>query len=291
MSSTRLIPAGTVAHPPSGQAAQPVLRPPATWHAVPLADINSDCVRFQFRLGMGSDDLQESLRWHGQLDPIDLIGPERPLTILDGFRRVHAARALGWSSIRAVIHMDLGERESVLLAFTKNVVRRNLSPVEKANAMYVATSLGLTLPDLASVFRLSERQVRRYLHVLELPSEVQELLDGRIVTMAHGRLLADYRVPDLASWAARIREQSLSVAELRSALRAARGLRGGRARRRIVLKGKGGIRVFGFTIRHAASRADRAAAIERLEEVLRVLREAQAAHAAARGSRTGGGGS
>jgi ParB-like chromosome segregation protein Spo0J len=45
--------------------------------------------------------MQRSLARHGQLSAIVVFGVDPALEILDGFKRVHAARALGWNALRA----------------------------------------------------------------------------------------------------------------------------------------------------------------------------------------------
>jgi ParB-like chromosome segregation protein Spo0J len=47
--------------------------------------------------------MQRSLARHGQLSAIVVFGVDPVLEILDGFKRVHAARALGWNALRATL--------------------------------------------------------------------------------------------------------------------------------------------------------------------------------------------
>ena len=103
----------------------------------------------------------------------DALEEDKPFRIVDGFRRFQAARDLGWTAIQAFVHREMNERQALRLAFAKNVVRRNLSPMEKAQAMHVATSRGMTVPEVAAAFGLSERHIRRYLRILELPEAIQ----------------------------------------------------------------------------------------------------------------------
>ena len=240
-------------------------------HEVRLTDINPTATQLQFRIVVTTTDLRESLRCHGQLEPIDLVGEEKPLRIVDGFRRFHAAVALGWTSIRAFVHTALSEREAVQLAFTKNVVRKNLTPIERANAMALAMARGMRLPELAGAFCLSERQVRRYLDILELPEAIQELLDGKLVTMAHGRILADYHVKDPQEWASQIKREKLDVPSLRRHLRAILGPRTQGRRKCFVLKTKTGIRVCAFAMGSSTPKSERDAAIKALQEAVAFL--------------------
>jgi ParB-like chromosome segregation protein Spo0J len=80
--------------------------------------------------------MRRSLARHGQLDALSVFaapGPAeapRPLEILDGFKRVRAARALGWTTLRArVACVDRAEAKIRLLAVHD---RRGLTELEEA---------------------------------------------------------------------------------------------------------------------------------------------------------------
>ena len=101
------------------------------------------------------------------------------------------------------------------IAFTKNVVRRNLSALEKASAIRHARQHGLTRGQIAALFGLSERQVNRYQELLSLPDHIQNICDDGTVSMAHAKALADFQVTNPEEWRKRIQEEKLEAKSLR----------------------------------------------------------------------------
>lgn len=73
--------------------------------------------------------LRRSLARHGQLDTISVFADRGQLQILDGFKRVRAARALGWPTIRArIADVDAAEATILLVALHD---RRGLTELEE----------------------------------------------------------------------------------------------------------------------------------------------------------------
>ena len=180
----------------------------ASWEDVSLADIDTSDLAFQYRFPSEVASIRQSLQAEGQREPIDLVG-KRPFQVVDGFRRIMAASELGWTKVKAFVHGELPADEAYRIAFTKNVVRRNLRPLERAQAMIVALKKrGLTEAQLRTAFGISEKQVKRYLALLEFAAPIQQILDGEVVTMAHAKALADFGVGDDAlQWKQRIQAE------------------------------------------------------------------------------------
>src|SRR5579863_8401337 len=59
------------------------------------------------------EQMQRSLSSHGQLTPLVVFEAGAGLETIDGFKRVRAARTLGWKELRAVA-LDLGPIEAKL---------------------------------------------------------------------------------------------------------------------------------------------------------------------------------
>ena len=137
--------------------------------AVRLAEIDLTDKTFQLRVSSPSKDLLTSLADKGQRQPIDLVGAGPPYRIVDGFQRVAAARKLGWDSVKAFVHRDMDEKAAMRIAFTKKLLEENLSVPEQVHAMALASRHGLGRAEIAELFGLSERQVRRYMKYLSRP--------------------------------------------------------------------------------------------------------------------------
>ncbi len=239
--AARARPANETSRPPTPTAGGIVVED------VPLVAINLDDRTFQYRLQSGAEDLERSLAKDGQQEPINLIGP-RPYRIVDGFRRLEAACSLGWPSIKAIIHPTLSEDEAHTIAFVKNVVRRNLSSIDQAHAIYQARRRGKTVEAIAKELGRSEKQVHRYEEMLRFPPEVQGLLEDQRISMAHAKVLADFGPTDPAQWAERCQVEGWTVPQLRAAMRKALGKKPGGKGRVYVRREGNALRVYGFRI-------------------------------------------
>lgn len=245
----------------------------ASWEAVALADIDSKDLAFQYRFPAEFRSLKESLKNEGQREPIDLIG-KRPYRIVDGFRRVLAATALNWPTIKAFVHRNLSDDDAYRIAFTKNVVRRNLTPLERAQAMVVAMrKRGLKEGQLRDAFGLSEKQVKRYLELLDFPEPIKKILDGDAITMAHAKALAAFGITDDAEkWRKRILAEGLNAKSLRALLMRERGKRPGGRPKTYMRRVGSRVRMYAFTIGKDAPKAEREKVVQLLQEAIDALK-------------------
>jgi ParB/RepB/Spo0J family partition protein len=107
-----------------------------------------------------------SLTRHGQLDALSVFLVAGQLEILDGFKRVRAARALGWRTLRArVADVDRTEAKILLVALHD---RRGLTELEEA---WLIRSLyrddGLSQPAIAARLGRHKSWVFRRLMLVE----------------------------------------------------------------------------------------------------------------------------
>ncbi|MEK6909175.1 MAG: ParB/RepB/Spo0J family partition protein [Nanoarchaeota archaeon] len=239
------------------------------YQTISLADIDSSNTTFQCRVSMAVADVRRSLEHDGLEQPVDLLGP-KPYRIIDGFRRCRAAQELGWSSIQAVVH-EMADNQALRVAFTKNVVRKNLAPVDRANALWLAQRQGLKKNDLQELFGLSQKQVDRYLELLSFSSALQKCLDGKIVTMAHAKALHDFGVESPSEWKKRIESETLSAKQLKRVLRQEAGKRQPGRKKLYIKKSKDGLRVYPFSITKDAPQIEKDKVAKLLKEALEFL--------------------
>ncbi|MBN1824546.1 MAG: ParB/RepB/Spo0J family partition protein [Endomicrobiales bacterium] len=145
------------------------------WAAI--SDINVSNTTMQFRKELKSRELLQSLRNDGQKFPVVLWrrhGGE--LQLISGFRRVVAAKELGWEKVLAVImpESDLSEDEALRLNFLENVERKSLTNLDMMFACQKLSELGKSNVEIGKLIGKSEAQVRRYIKIAQAPAEVQE---------------------------------------------------------------------------------------------------------------------
>ena len=168
--------------------------------------------------------LAASIRSHGVVQPVVV----RPLAegtgyeLVAGERRWRAAAAAGLARIPALVR-DADARERLELALTENVVRADLSAIEVAHA--VATLIedfGQSQAALAERLGRSRPAISNLLRLLELPEDVQALVEEGRISEGHARaiLMADGARARRAL-AARVLAEDLSVRATEAAARGA----------------------------------------------------------------------
>lgn len=173
--------------------------------AVKITEIDLEDRRFQYRLSEKLTDLIPSLINDGQLVPVILWGSQPPYKILDGFRRSAAIKQVGWESVRAIIHRKISEEDAYRLSFIENFKRKNFSPIDVAHAIWKAIARGKGNKELESEFNFSERQIQRYKKMIEFSDQIKQALSEGSITMAHARVLDQFKVKDILGWIEKIK--------------------------------------------------------------------------------------
>ncbi len=169
------------------------------------------------------DALAESIGVHGVLQPI--IVHENPALpglyeIIAGERRWRAAKMAGLSEIPAVI-LDGDDLKIAQVALIENLQREDLNPIEEAMAYdALIEKFDLTQDQVAKQVGKSRSAVANALRLLELPSEVIEMLSSGDLSAGHARALLGLENKDsIAETAGKVAERELSVRETEQLVR------------------------------------------------------------------------
>jgi len=169
----------------------------------------------------GLEELRDSIRNHGILQPIVLRKAETGYQLISGERRWRAARLAGLAHIPAIVRPDVDDKGMLELALVENVQRRDLNPIERARAFQdMMTSLDATQQIVADKVGLKRSSVANLMRLLELPEAVQGMISGGKLTMGHGRALLG--LPDgekILALAKEIEAKGLSVREVERLVR------------------------------------------------------------------------
>ena len=154
-----------------------------------LLDVNKAQPRKQFDEEK-LNELAESIRRHGMVQPILVQQKGDRYLIVAGERRYRAARKAGLSTVPVIVR-DLADEQVMELALIENIQRENLNPVEEAAAVrFLMQQHDLTQEEVSERISKSRSAVANTLRLLSLPEEVLEYLrDGRL-SSGHGRALA-----------------------------------------------------------------------------------------------------
>ena len=147
---------------------------------------------FQPRQEFDEGKLQElaaSIKESGVLQPILVRPSGTGYEIVAGERRFRAAEKAGLKEIPALIR-PYSDEDVLVLSLVENVQRADLNPIDKAQAYQrLVKHLGITQADIAQKLGLNGATVSNMLRLLELPSEVKDLVRNRALTMGHARAL------------------------------------------------------------------------------------------------------
>ncbi|WOV87558.1 ParB/RepB/Spo0J family partition protein [Sporosarcina oncorhynchi] len=138
-------------------------------------------------------ELSESIKEHGVLQPIIVRKVNTMYEIVVGERRFRAAGLAGLVEIPAVVR-QLTDEQSMEMAILENLQREDLTPIEEAEAYQkLMDNLSLTQEQLAFRLGKSRPHIANHLRLLSLPDVVRKLImDGKL-SMGHGRTLLGLR--------------------------------------------------------------------------------------------------
>ena len=160
-------------------------------------------------------ELAESISQHGVLQPLLL----RPLVsggyrIVAGERRWRASRMAGLSEVPAVIR-EMTDAEEMLFALIENLQREDLTPLEEARGYRtLIESQDFTQEEVSKTVGKSRPAVTNALRLLNLPEDIQEMLERGEITAGHARTLLSFKNEDDMRVAAEKAKQGASVREL-----------------------------------------------------------------------------
>jgi ParB family chromosome partitioning protein len=135
------------------------------------------------------NELAESIKVHGILQPLVVRKVDQRYQLIAGERRLRASKLAGLASV-PVIFKDLDDRAVMEIALVENLQREDLNPSEEAEAYKrLIEEFSLTQEEIAKAVGKSRTAVTNTLRLLNLPTEIQELVMASKITMGHARAL------------------------------------------------------------------------------------------------------
>ncbi len=135
--------------------------------------------------------LAESISTHGLMQPIvvRLAKDRQGYELVAGERRLRATKKAGLGTIRAVFS-DADDERSAQLALVENIQRADLNPIERAMGFaQLMDRFGFTQQQLADRMGMSRPAVANTMRLLELDSDVRELVSSGALSLGHGKVL------------------------------------------------------------------------------------------------------
>jgi len=135
------------------------------------------------------EELAASIKEKGILQPI-LVRPDgEKFEIVFGERRFRAALKAGLKEVPVMI-ISMTEGEALETAIIENVHRKDLNPIEEAEAYkYIMEKFNLTQEELSRKIGKSRPAIANVIRLLKLPENVKEKLRTGEITEGHARAL------------------------------------------------------------------------------------------------------
>lgn len=168
--------------------------------------------KFQPRTEFDDEALQElasSIGKNGVIQPIIVRSKGENYEIVAGERRWRASQLAGLTSVPVIVR-ELADKEVMEMALVENVQRRDLGPLEEAQAYRrLLGEFGYTQEELNKTVGKSRSHIANLLRLLSLPEEVKQMLNDGRLTMGHARALLGCSDP--VALATKVAEEGLSV--------------------------------------------------------------------------------
>jgi len=137
----------------------------------------------------GLEQLADSIRHHGILQPIVVRPSGDGYQLIAGERRWRAAQIAGLQRIPAVVR-ELDDPGMVQVALIENLQREDLNPIEEASAYRrLMDEFNMTQEQLSSAIGRSRPAIANAVRLLNLPEAIQKAVEERRLSEGHARCL------------------------------------------------------------------------------------------------------
>jgi ParB family transcriptional regulator, chromosome partitioning protein len=134
--------------------------------------------------------LAESIKARGVLQPLVVRAlPGGSYELVAGERRLRASKLAGVERVPAIVR-ETAEGERLELALIENMAREDLNPIDEARACAtLVDDLGVTKEELGRRVGRSRVAISNAVRLLDLPDEVQAMIQTGELSAGHGRAL------------------------------------------------------------------------------------------------------
>ena len=168
--------------------AGPEIRPGVLELPIDLIERNPRQPRSQFAESE-LEDLTESIRQHGIIQPLLVIASDDGYQLIAGERRLLAAKRAGLSVVPAIMR-EASAQTSLELALVENLQRSDLNPLEAAEGYrQLIEDFELTHDEVAARLGKSRSSVTNSMRLLRLSAAVRKALEAGKISEGHARAL------------------------------------------------------------------------------------------------------
>ncbi len=135
-------------------------------------------------------ELAESLKSSGLVQPPTVRkNKDGKYELIAGERRLRAALLAGWKKIKVTV-IEADDLTAAAMTATENLQREDLNPIEEAvSYKMLQDRFSLTQQEVAEKVGKGRASVANAVRLLELPDEVKALLQTKLLSVGHAKLL------------------------------------------------------------------------------------------------------
>ncbi|MDU6176050.1 MAG: ParB/RepB/Spo0J family partition protein [Clostridium perfringens] len=159
------------------------------------------------------NELAESVKEHGIIQPLILKKEENGYSIIAGERRYRAAKIAELTEVPALI-MDISDEKLLQVSLIENIQREDLNPIEEGLAYErLLKEFALTQEELSKTMGKSRTTITNTMRLLKLDDRVKEYVIEGVISEGHGRAILPLENDAQYEIAQKIIDNSLSVRE------------------------------------------------------------------------------
>jgi len=135
------------------------------------------------------DELTESIKKYGIIQPVILRKEGELYTIIAGERRWRACKNANIKTIPAIVR-DIENRNASEIALIENIQREDLNPIDEANAYeFIMERYGITQEQVSNIVGKSRVYVTNIMRLNNLDEYVKDKIIKNLITAGHGRAI------------------------------------------------------------------------------------------------------
>lgn len=158
-------------------------------------------------------ELAESVKEHGIIQPLILKEEEKGYSIIAGERRYRAAKIAELTEVPSVI-MNISNEKLLQVSLIENIQREDLNPIEEAIAYErLLKEFSLTQEELSKTMGKSRASITNTMRLLKLDNRVKDYIIEGVISEGHGRAILPLENDAQYEMAQKIIDNSLSVRE------------------------------------------------------------------------------
>ena len=159
-------------------------------------------------------ELADSIKLHGQIQPIVVVEDIDGYILVAGERRLRASKLAKLKTIKAVV-ANISENQMRQHALVENIQRDELNPIELAHAYEELLKVHeITHEELSAMIHKSRAQITNTLRLLQLGKKAQKMLSEGKITAGHAKMLVGMDEAEQGMMVDSIIGQKLSVRDV-----------------------------------------------------------------------------